>query len=163
MRSLSIFFCLCVLFGCASSSTTRPKVETEPYPDAEFSGVLDHDYYVTVSGNTDPSDKQKKEGVRYVRSDNPDFEPPDIVGGREVIQDTLETVTKGFTCPVRGTVYVSALLDRQGEVRAPQLRAGINKRCDKKALEVMKRIQLQSATFEGEPISVLFTLPVTFE
>ncbi len=150
------------LVGCASSSGSRPQVDPEPYPDASFSGVLNHSYYVTVSRGTRLAEKDPKEGVRYVKSDDPAFQALEIVGGKEAILDTLNMVTQGFTCPVRGTVYVSALLDRDGEVWAPQLRAGIREACDQKALEVIQRLELRPARLQGEQVSVLFTLPVAF-
>lgn len=162
MRLFSAIFALTLLVGCASSSSSRPQVDPEPYPDASFSGVLDHSYYVTVPRGTSLAEKEPKDGVRYVKTNDPAFQTLEIVGGREAIQDTLDRINQGFVCPVRGTVYVSALLDREGTVRAPQPRAGIHEACDQKALEVIQRLQLRPARLEGKPISVLFTLPVAF-
>ena len=162
MRLVWTLLVILLIGGCASSSVERPEVDPQPYPDANFSGVLDHDYYTTVIDEVDLEAKEKEEGVRYVRSSNPAFQPPQVVGGQAALRDTIAAVTRGFTCPVRGTVYVSALLDRDGNVHVPQLRAGIHEACDQRALEVMKRTRLQPATLEGEPVSMLYTLPVTF-
>lgn len=164
LASVSLLFLAVVLPACSSSEdAVRPQVDTYSYPDADFSGVLDHDYYTTVADTVDIALKEDVPGRRYLRSSNPEYVPPRYEGGREAFVQTLRSVTSEFTCPVRGVVYVSALLDREGEVHAPQLSGGIHEACDARALDVMRHIEMRPARLDGQPVSTMITQPIRFD
>ena len=146
--------------GCsASSSTSRPEAETTLVEDAnDFSGVVDGDYYTPLREGEEPV---ALPGVRYVRVG--DYTGPSVAGGQAAVRRALGETLSGFTCPVRGRVFVMAMISATGEALAPRVNGSINPECDARALAVFSRLRFVPAQVGGGAVAMPLTIPVTFQ
>ncbi|MBO6525344.1 MAG: energy transducer TonB [Balneolaceae bacterium] len=145
---------LFVLGNCAS--TPRPLVEPTSYPTPDFNGIVDS--YITMDLKAQAPDPN----IILVNMNDPRFTGPKFISPL-LQQKEVKRVLSGFTCPVRGKVAVAVILDIDGTVKSPQLRRGINKLCDAKAIEAVSSAFVYPAKYDGEPIAMVLTLPITFK
>ena len=62
-----------------------------------------------------------------------------------------------------GKVYVQFTIEKDGSIQNPRIARGIHPALDSVALEVISQLpKFQPAKSRGEPVTVNFTLPVTF-
>lgn len=148
--------------ACSSSnSVSRPEVETSSVEGAtDFAGVIEGDYYTSVLDGEDPDLKPSIPGVRYVRRG--EYEGPSVVGGQAAIRSALGRVMSGFTCPVRGRVYVIAMISNSGAALSPRVTGSIHPDCDSRALTAFSQLRFEPARTEGEQVAMPLTLPVHF-
>ena len=149
--------------GCSSSaSVDRPEVETTSVEGAtDFAGVVEGGYYTPVLDGEDPASKEPIPGVRYVRRG--EYEGPSVVGGQTAIRNALSRVTSGFTCPVRGRVYVIAMISDTGDALSPRVTGSIHPDCDARALTAFTQLRFSPARSGGEAVAMPLTLPVHFQ
>ena len=156
---------LAVLAGCATSSPAdRPEVETNfRQGSADWSGLIDADYYIPQIADTDLSSLPDKPGARYVRVDEPGYSGVTVEGGMQAVREARSRVMSGFTCPVRGQVFVGALIDASGQSHSPRVTGGIHPDCDAKALELFNSLSYVPAQVGGQPVAMGLGLPVRFD
>mgnify|MGYP006445217775 CR=1 FL=1 len=130
------------LTGCASSQSSnadRPYVEatSQELPPLETSDLGDLTH--------------------------PDFEGPQMIGGLDALSTELESVTEGWTCPVRGRVSLQFVVNEDGDVTEARALESIHEECDQMAVKTIKRVSFSPATIDGEPTPALLSIPVTFD
>jgi len=64
---------------------------------------------------------------------------------------------------VEGTVILECVVDREGCVRQPKVLQGLSNGLSEAALAALRQWVFQPATLEGKPVSVYYTLSVTFK
>ena len=168
LRSLTTLLCcfaLVAFVGCAaSSSADRPEVETNfRQGSADYTGLIDDDYYIPQTADTDMSNLPDRPGVRYVRVDEPGYSAVTVEGGMQAVREARSRVMSGFTCPVRGQVFVGALIDASGQSHEPRVTGGIHPDCDAKALELFNSLTYVPAQVSGQPVAMGLGLPVRFD
>ncbi len=64
---------------------------------------------------------------------------------------------------IEGIVYVSFVVDKNGEVRNVKILRGIGGGCDEEAVRVVKRMpKWKPGTQNGKPVNVLFNMPIYY-
>lgn len=65
---------------------------------------------------------------------------------------------------ITGTVYVSYVVDKDGNVVEVELARGVDHFLDKEALRVVKKLKgYKAGKQRGKPVRVMFTIPIRFE
>jgi TonB family protein len=64
---------------------------------------------------------------------------------------------------IQGTVYVAFVVSKTGEIENVRVRRGVHKSLDAEAMRVIKSMpKWNAAKEEGEPVSMAYTVPITF-
>ena len=92
---------------------------------------------------------------------------PTFPGGEEAL---LKFVMANTNYPreakkskIRGKVYVSFIVDKEGKVKDAVVKKGIGGGCDEEALRVVQMMpQWIPGTQDGRPVDVKFNLPIPF-
>jgi len=64
---------------------------------------------------------------------------------------------------IEGTVYVSFVVDKAGDIRNVKILRGIGGGCDEEAVRVVKRMpKWKPGTQNGKPVNVLFNMPIYY-
>ena len=93
---------------------------------------------------------------------------PDYVGGRSAmmafIRDNIKYPEEARKQDVKGTVYVSFVVEKDGSLSKIKILRGIGSGCDKEVLRVMKLMPkwMPGEDESGKPVRVAFNLPVKF-
>lgn len=65
---------------------------------------------------------------------------------------------------ISGTVYVTYVVDKEGNVVEVELARGVDYFLDKEALRVVKKLKgYKAGKQRGKPVRVMFTIPIRFE
>ena len=65
---------------------------------------------------------------------------------------------------IKGTVYVSFVIDKLGKVKDIKIKRGLYSLCDEEVLRVINLFpDWKVGMYQGKPVSVIFNLPVKFE
>lgn len=64
---------------------------------------------------------------------------------------------------VEGRVFIRFIVDENGEVQEPEILKDIGAGCGEAAIEGIKQLKFTPGTQNGQPVSVYYTLPVTFK
>lgn len=65
---------------------------------------------------------------------------------------------------ITGTVYIQFIISKDGKIQSPKVLRGINTDCDQEALRVVSMMpQWKPLLKDGNPISVLYILPISIE
>ena len=102
-------------------------------------------------------------------SDVPDdFQQPMFPGGEEALMLFLRVNVKypesAFKRNVQGTVVMTFVVDKTGKIGEIKVAKSVDKALDAEAIRVCKLLpDFYPAMQDGEPISMWFTLPITFK
>ena len=93
---------------------------------------------------------------------------PEFPGGPDKMRDyfsqNLKFPKEAKNQNIKGRVVVSFIINENGAVTNVSLLQGIGGGCDDEAIRVVESMpDWQPATMEGEPVNVLFTLPIRFK
>jgi protein TonB len=93
---------------------------------------------------------------------------PEFPGGYKKLMDYLSrTIVYPMSAKeneIKGTVYVSFKVDERGKVSEVKLVRGLYSACDAEVLRVVKSFpDWKPGIYQGRNVSVLFSLPVTFD
>ena len=88
---------------------------------------------------------------------------PEIIGGIQEVYKNIEYPRLAIQNGVEGRVFIKFIVDANGNVKDPQLLKDIGAGCGDAAIEGIKKVKFKPGTNGGKPVSVFFTLPVTFE
>jgi TonB family protein len=94
-------------------------------------------------------------------------EAPEYVGGfdslRARIRNTLLYPADARQRGVQGKVLISFIIDKNGQVRSPEVVKGIDAQCDKEALDVVLNLpQWIPGKQKGEPVNCKMVIPINF-
>jgi TonB family C-terminal domain len=92
---------------------------------------------------------------------------PQFPGGTEALKEFLQKNLKypptASEMGIAGKVYVSFVVDKTGTINTIKIVRGIGGGCDEEAVRVIKMMgKWTPGRQNGHPVSVFFTLPVTF-
>ncbi len=147
MKFISVFTLCFLLIHCASTNQSN---ENKPYVEAtEREYSFDH---------IDDLPNNLEELVS-----SPQFRTPSIKGGQEALQKEVSKLTKRTSCPVRGSVSVAYVVDKEGRVIDPQTVLGIHESCDSIAEIAISNMSFEPAMFNGKPIKLRMSNAISFE
>jgi periplasmic protein TonB len=90
-------------------------------------------------------------------------EMPELKNMNQFISDNLRYPSLAIEKGTAGVVYVSFVVERDGSVTDVQLLRGIGDGCEQEAMRVVKAMpKWKPGKNHGEPVRVLFNLPVKF-
>jgi TonB family protein len=91
-----------------------------------------------------------------------DVSMPVLVGGVDALTQQLTYTTAAIEAGVEGRVVVLAVVDETGRVSCAMIDAGLPHGLNANALAAVVSARFEPAVFQGEPISVMISLPLTF-
>lgn len=89
--------------------------------------------------------------------------PPILIGGIKSIQDKIIYPEIAVKAGIEGKVIVQFVIDRDGNVLNPFIVRGIGGGCDEESIRVVKQLKFKPGLQRGRPVSVKYTIPVTFK
>lgn len=118
--------------------------------------------YVFIEPEKLPEETAEEEIFRIVE------EMPEYEGGEKAL---LKYLTKNTVYPkipkengVSGVVYVSFVVDKEGEVTNVKVERSVDPYLDKEAVRVVSSLKkYKPGKQRGKPVAVAFTLPIRFE
>jgi protein TonB len=115
----------------------------------------------SVIGNKEEEEEDKQ--VFLIVEDMPSFQGGTIENFRNYIQSTVKYPTIAMENSISGTVYVSFVVNRKGEVASINIVRGVDASLDEAVISALK----QAPTWEpgkqrGKPVNVSFSIPVKF-
>lgn len=90
-------------------------------------------------------------------------EMPEIVGGLKEVYKHIKYPRAATMNNVEGRVFVRFIVDESGNVKKPEILKDIGAGCGEAAIEGIKKVKFTPAKNGGKPVSVYYTLPVTFK
>ncbi len=134
-------FCAAILFalfiGCHSSSNT--KSSSSLYPNEVKTTVIDGDTVYVVAEKM-----------------------PKIKGGLQSVQENLKYPERARERGIQGRVIVQFIVNKKGKAENYKVIRNIGAGCGKAAIRAIQRARFEPGEVNGEPVEVLFSLPVTF-
>lgn len=88
---------------------------------------------------------------------------PEIKGGIKEVYKHIEYPREARRNNVEGRVFVKFIVDESGNVKNPQVLKDIGAGCGEAAIEGIKKVKFSPGTNSGKPVSVYYTLPITFK
>lgn len=88
---------------------------------------------------------------------------PEIVGGLKELYKNIKYPRAASMNNVQGRVFVRFIVDESGNVKNPEVLKDIGAGCGEAAIEGIKKVKFTPATNGGQPVSVYYTLPITFK
>ncbi|RNC85384.1 MAG: energy transducer TonB [Balneola sp.] len=89
--------------------------------------------------------------------------PPVLLGGIKAVQEKVKYPEMAVKAGIEGKVIVQFVIDKDGNVLDPFIVRGIGGGCDQEAVRVVKELKFRPGLQRGRPVSVKYTLPVTFK
>ena len=90
-------------------------------------------------------------------------EPPMLIGTIGDLQKQMKYPEIARKAGVEGRVYISFVVDEQGNVTNATVTRGIGAGCDQEALRVVRTAKFKPGKQRGKPVKVHFSLPITFK
>ncbi len=154
--------------------TTQPVVDnlkpeiTQPATDTDVSGGLgDVDIPgddVVDGGNTTGTGTDAVTGTEIVMA--PEV-MPHYIGGEQAmvrfVQRTIHYPASARRTGVDGRVFVSFIIDRDGNIKSAEVIRGLSADCDAEALRLVKAMpRWEPGRFNDMPVAVKMVLPIRF-
>ncbi len=89
--------------------------------------------------------------------------PPVLIGGIKSVQEKVIYPELAIKAGIEGKVIVQFVIDNNGNVLNPFIVRGIGGGCDEESIRVVKQLKFKPGLQRGRPVSVQYTLPVTFK
>lgn len=101
------------------------------------------------------------------KSDDGDFfvaveKMPELKGGLEALQKEVNYPEMARKAGIEGRVIIQFVVNKEGKVEDPQVIRGIGGGADEEALRVVKQAEFIPGKQDGQPVSVQYSMPVTF-
>lgn len=87
---------------------------------------------------------------------------PEIIGGMEAVYSKIRYPRQAVRDGIEGRVFIQFVVDHEGNVRNPQVLRDIGGGCGDAALAAIKQVKFEPGMQNGEPVSVQYSMPVTF-
>lgn len=88
---------------------------------------------------------------------------PQLIGGIAAVQSKIVYPEIALKAGIEGRVIVQFVIDKEGRVNDPIVIRGIGGGCDEEALRAVKEAKFRPGLQRGRPVSVRYTLPITFK
>ena len=88
---------------------------------------------------------------------------PDLIGGLEGLQKSITYPPIAKKAGVEGRVFVTFVVDEQGNVVDATVQRGIGAGCDEEALGAVRKAKFRPGKQRGKNVKVKMSLPVTFK
>lgn len=88
---------------------------------------------------------------------------PEIEGGIQKLYKIIEYPPKARSNNVEGRVLIRFIVDKDGNVKQPEILKDIGSGCGAAAIKGLENLKFTPGTQDGLSISVYYTLPVTFK
>lgn len=116
----------------------------------------------TVVGNTKEEEEEDKQ-VFLIVEDMPSFQGGTIENFRNYIQSTVKYPALAMENSISGTVYVSFVVNRRGEVANINIVRGVDPSLDEAVINALKQApKWEPGKQRGKPVNVSFSIPVKF-
>ena len=104
-----------------------------------------------------PGDEPQEDYYVVVR------EMPELIGGLQSIQQNVRYPEMARRAGIEGRVYVQFIVNEQGDVENAQVIRGIGGGADEEALRVVNEAKFRPGIHRGQPVRVLYSLPISFK
>ena len=116
----------------------------------------------TVVGNT-KEEEEAETTVFLIVEDMPTFQGGSIENFRNYIQATVKYPALAMENSISGTVYVSFVVNRRGEVSNITIARGVDASLDEAVINALKNApKWEPGKQRGKPVNVSFSIPVKF-
>jgi protein TonB len=116
----------------------------------------------TVVGNSKEEEEEDKQ-VFLIVEDMPTFQGGTIENFRNYIQQTVKYPALAMENSISGTVYVSFVVNRRGEVSNINIVRGVDPSLDEAVISALKTApKWEPGKQRGKPVNVSFSIPVKF-
>ncbi len=88
---------------------------------------------------------------------------PELIGGLRALSSQINYPEIARKAGIEGRVFVSFVVDEQGNVESPEVVRGIGGGCDEEALRVAQLAKFVPEQQEGEPVRRRITIPIQFK
>jgi len=88
---------------------------------------------------------------------------PEIVGGLKEVYKNIDYPSAAIQNNIEGRVFIRFVVDENGDVKNPEVLKDIGAGCGEAAIKGIKKVKFTPGKQNGQPVSVYFTLPVTFK
>ncbi len=93
---------------------------------------------------------------------------PEFPGGQvalvKYISKNLHYPAKAKKNKISGRVFVSFIINKEGQVIEPKILRGLSEECDEEALRIIKQMpKWKPGLKENKPVNVQFNMPLQFE
>lgn len=138
------------------------KLEDNLDFDAFDANQNDAIHIATVVGNTKEEEEEDKQ-VFLIVEDMPTFQGGTIENFRNYIQSTVKYPALAMENSISGTVYVSFVVNRRGEVSNITIVRGVDPSLDEAVIGALKQApKWEPGKQRGKPVNVSFSIPVKF-
>lgn len=142
----------------------RPPVPVE-IPDDQIIEDVDIDYHfdydlderLTMPPLTQNDEESGKETFRVVE------QMPELIGGLASLQNNIKYPEMARRANIEGRVFITFVVNEQGQVEDPRVLRGIGGGADEEALRAVSQARFSPGLQRGRPVRVHFTLPVIFQ
>jgi periplasmic protein TonB len=115
-----------------------------------------------VVGNSKEEEEEDKQ-VFLIVEDMPTFQGGSIENFRNYIQQTVKYPALAMENSISGTVYVSFVVNRRGEVSGINIVRGVDASLDEAVINALKQAPVwEPGKQRGKPVNVSFSIPVKF-
>lgn len=115
-----------------------------------------------VIGNTKEEEEEESK-VFLIVEDMPTFQGGTIENFRNYIQNTVKYPQLAMENSISGTVYVSFVVNRRGEVASINIVRGVDPSLDEAVINALKLApKWEPGKQRGKPVNVSFSIPVKF-
>ena len=89
-------------------------------------------------------------------------EMPYPIGGIQAIQEKVHYTEFGRRAGIKGTVYIEAIIDEEGNVINAMIKKGIGGGLDEEALDAVLNTKFVPGKQRGKPVKVKLVIPIKF-
>jgi TonB family protein len=90
-------------------------------------------------------------------------EMPELIGGLASVQTNIRYPEMARRAGIEGRVYVQFIVNEEGNVENAQIIRGIGGGADEEALRVVNEAKFRPGMQRGQPVRVLYSLPIIFK
>jgi len=119
--------------------------------------------FLVAGFTTHAQDPQKKQGdVYFIADEMPEY-PGGIEALKQLLVDNVKYPEQAKKDKIEGKVFVSFIVDENGDVQNFKVERGVNPELDAEALRVVKLMKKWTPGKDaGKAVKVAFTIPIQF-
>lgn len=87
---------------------------------------------------------------------------PEIIGGLQELYSNIRYPRQATIQGIEGRVIIQFIVTAEGRVENPTILRDIGGGCGEAAIEALRNVRFTPATQNGQPVSVYYSLPITF-